>query len=563
MADLVITEKANIVSLADKVRMLDGSTAQLSLYEMKNKLDAERNNIDNALDVLANKGVQVPEGSSSAALPELIEAVKGTVPEENEVNFYDYDGTLLYSYTLEEANNLTELPIPPSHEGLVFDGWNWDLEDVQALTYPMDIGACYQTDDGSTRFYVRIDENLNSLKLSINLNGSYEIDWGDGTEKETITLEEGSLNHIRPSTHTYVNYGDYVIKVKLLSGEAEIRQNPFYNSNQDYYYAQKAIKKVEVGQIQMAEDAFKDCFELSNVSMPNNCLLKNSCFYHTGLKFIVIPKNNIKIPNNSFGECYQLIKLSLNNNLTEIGSECFYKIPVSDIKIGNKITTIASKSFYNSYLQSIILPESVSSIESNSFFGTPITEIILPESITIIPSRLFQSCSYLAKITILGDITEIGQSAFDNCGTLKSIIIPDTTATIGDYCFRYCKVIQNIIIPNSVISIGADCFDFCSSLTNVILSNNITKIPSYCFADCTNLPSIIIPNGVQTIDSGAFYNCYNLQYIDFSNHTSVPTLSNKNAFSYTTCVFRVPSALLDEWKAATNWSTYADRIVGV
>ena len=84
---------------------------------------------------------------------------------------------------------------------------------------------------------------------------------------------------------------------------------------------------------------------------------------------------------------------------------------------------------------------SVSSIESNSFFGTPITEIILPESITIIPSRLFQSCSYLAKITILGDITEIGQSAFDNCGTLKSIIIPDTTATIGDYCFRYCKVI--------------------------------------------------------------------------------------------------------------------------
>ena len=57
MADLVITEKANIVSLADKVRALDGSTAKLSLYEMKNRLDAERNNIDNALDVLANKGV--------------------------------------------------------------------------------------------------------------------------------------------------------------------------------------------------------------------------------------------------------------------------------------------------------------------------------------------------------------------------------------------------------------------------------------------------------------------------------------------------------------------------
>jgi hypothetical protein len=25
----------------------------------------------------------------------------------------------------------------------------------------------------------------------------------------------------------------------------------------------------------------------------------------------------------------------------------------------------------------------------------------------------------------------------------------------------------------------------------------------------------------------------------------------------------VPAALVDEWKAATNWSTYADKIVGV
>lgn len=64
---------------------------------MKNKLDAERANVDSALDALANKGVQVPEDSSSAALPELIEAVKGTIPEENDVNFYDYDGTLLYT----------------------------------------------------------------------------------------------------------------------------------------------------------------------------------------------------------------------------------------------------------------------------------------------------------------------------------------------------------------------------------------------------------------------------------------------------------------------------------
>lgn len=73
----------------------------------------------------------------------------------------------------------------------------------------------------------------------------------------------------------------------------------------------------------------------------------------------------------------------------------------------------------------------------------------------------------------------------------------------------------------------------------------------------------MIPNSVQIIESYAFYRCSGLQYIDFSSHTSIPTLSDKYVFDSTTCEFRVPSALLDEWKVATNWSTYADRIVGV
>ena len=37
--------------------------------------------------------------------------------KRDDVNFFDYDGTLLYSYTWEEAKNLTELPPLPKHEG--------------------------------------------------------------------------------------------------------------------------------------------------------------------------------------------------------------------------------------------------------------------------------------------------------------------------------------------------------------------------------------------------------------------------------------------------------------
>jgi hypothetical protein len=39
--------------------------------------------------------------------------------DEQCVRFYDYDGTLLYSYTVAEAQELTELPPLPEQPGLI------------------------------------------------------------------------------------------------------------------------------------------------------------------------------------------------------------------------------------------------------------------------------------------------------------------------------------------------------------------------------------------------------------------------------------------------------------
>ena len=38
------------------------------------------------------------------------------------VNFRDYDGTVLYSYTVDEAAAMTELPPLPEHNGLICQG---------------------------------------------------------------------------------------------------------------------------------------------------------------------------------------------------------------------------------------------------------------------------------------------------------------------------------------------------------------------------------------------------------------------------------------------------------
>ena len=52
--------------------------------------------------------------------------------KRNDVNFFDYDGTLLYAYSWEEAKELTELPALPEHDGLEVREWNYTLEDIKA-----------------------------------------------------------------------------------------------------------------------------------------------------------------------------------------------------------------------------------------------------------------------------------------------------------------------------------------------------------------------------------------------------------------------------------------------
>ena len=88
-----------------------------------------------------------------------------------------------------------------------------------------------------------------------------------------------------------------------------------------------------------------------------------------------------------------------------------------------------------------------------------------------------------------------------------------------------------------------------------------TEIPDGVFAYCKSLVEFKSPN-VTRVGAQAFYQT-GLKVLDMSSCTTIPTLANVNAFlgvSFTE--IRVPMALVDEWKKATNWSTYADYIIG-
>ena len=102
----------------------------------------------------------------------------------------------------------------------------------------------------------------------------------------------------------------------------------------------------------------------------------------------------------------------------------------------------------------------------------------------------------------------------------------------------------------------------CSNLASVNIPQGVVHIGAGVFQNCKFLNvAFTIPKAVQIIKSATFNNCISVPYFDFSGHEAVPTLENINAFSYISGKIVVPDALYDQWIVATNWSTYASRIV--
>jgi hypothetical protein len=120
-------------------------------------------------------------------------------------------------------------------------------------------------------------------------------------------------------------------------------------------------------------------------------------------------------------------------------------------------------------------------------------------------------------------------------------------------------------------------------MTKIKLPAGTTAIPSSMFRFNYALESIVIPSGVVSVGSSAFESCSNLKTLDFpstlvsiaalafsTNGTTVfifrsvlpPALANINAFTgiMSTVKIFVPDSSVAAYKAATNWSTYANYI---
>lgn len=168
-----------------------------------------------------DKGATMPAAADQnlshlAATIDTISGGGGGVTE-SDVNFFDYDGTLVAAYTAADFLALSALPANPSHAGLTAQGWNWTLADAKTVvsqTGWLDIGQMYSITSGHAEMIVDIPSwRLDTYIYCWNEDDDTVIDWGDGTTTTTISAGDWQANQ-----HTYATAGTYTITVMPQNG---------------------------------------------------------------------------------------------------------------------------------------------------------------------------------------------------------------------------------------------------------------------------------------------------------------------------------------------------------
>lgn len=243
----------------------------------------------------------------------------------------------------------------------------------------------------------------------------------------------------------------------------------------------------------------------------------------------------------------------------------------------NRVERVGEYTFYkNSKISKVNLPKATV-IGTYAFAECSALEEITLPILTTVYECAFHNCKKLKGVVDISNINEftmLGKNVFYNCEMLENVVLPPHQINIDNYCFYNCKSLKTIDL--SKVGIIYDrTFYGCSSLKSINL-HNVSSLGSAAFQNCYLLENIEIGSNIISIGSNRFANCYSLKKV-IIRKDSVCSLGNISAFSgcyhlngtvnetynpegLKDGYIYVPDSLVDSYKSATNWSTYANQI---
>ena len=218
------------------------------------------------------------------------------------------------------------------------------------------------------------------------------------------------------------------------------------------------------------------------------------------------------------------------------------------------ITNVVNNALRSTYeytetrLKSVDLPK-VTSIGTYAFYYQKgITKINLPSAVTI-GGNAFRYCIAIEELNI-PNVETLGEYALADIKNKEMELNLPKVTTVGSNCFGG-SYFKKVTLP-LVTTIPGNAFSSCSYIKTIDLPS-ATYITTYAFNYCSSLTALLLRSStVATLNATAAFNyCYHI--LGTTNSTYNPT-GAKDGYIY------VPSALVDSYKAATNWKTYASQI---
>lgn len=191
--------------------------------------------------------------------------------------------------------------------------------------------------------------------------------------------------------------------------------------------------------------------------------------------------------------------------------------------------------------------------------------------------RQFLGCKNLTDVYVSVPLrsNSFGVNMFSGCLSLRHIggvndwNAPVTTinnSVFSDTGLSYLQLFPNATtIPNNYMSGTNTAYD--STLTHADIWEGVTTINTGAFRYCLNMFRVTIPSTVTSIASNAFEGALGVKEIHLKP-TTPPSLGSTNAIPNSGVVvmqiyvpYSTDHSILEAYQTATNWSTYASKMV--
>ena len=174
-------------------------------------------------------------------------------------------------------------------------------------------------------------------------------------------------------------------------------------------------------------------------------------------------------------------------------------------------------------------------------------------------NTIFGQSTYISILTKIycGNFTSgTNRLAFFNSYSINYISL-STSTNIDDQTFQACSLQHiNYLKPTT----AGTTFNSSPRIKNIIFPNSLTTIGNTVFGGCFGLSELKFGSLLTSIGSSTFSGLNNIVSYMFLSTTPPSIASNTFTGINPICKIYVPDASVNAYKAATNWSTYANYI---